>query len=319
VSVPTVSKVLNGRSGVSTATRDKVMALLEKHGYSKHARSASRAAIIDLVLPGPPNHWSTQILDGVRTEASILDMDLVVTFASASADSLDNWLRRVSTRGSSGVVLVAQEPTGNEVEWIRRLDIPMVAICPPVRTEQQVPVVAASHWAGAREAVEHLVMLGHRRIATITGPLSFVDHDERLGAFHSVLSRHGIAVDPQFVLEGDALFETGVTLGKELLSRKDRPTAILAGSDEQAFGVYSAAHSLGLRVPQDISVIGFDNVDVGVWAQPPLTTVHQPLDLIAKESVRLLIGAGSLSDSSQPRIELPSQLILRSSTAAPPS
>ena len=179
--------------------------------------------------------------------------------------------------------------------------------------------MGATNWAGGLAATDHLLGLGHRRIGAIAGPGDYLCSRARIDGYRSALERAGARFDPALVRHGDFQHEGGFMLGGELLSLRERPTAIFAGSDQQAFGVYEAARQRGLRIPQDLSVVGFDDLPVARWVSPPLTTVRQPLAEMGRAAAQMLgeIIEGLPMRSS--RVELSTELIVRESTAAPGS
>jgi LacI family transcriptional regulator len=182
---------------------------------------------------------------------------------------------------------------------------------------QPFATVAATDWAGGRDAADHLLALGHRRIAFITGPIQQICHRDRLDGYQAALRRNGVPVDPELVRHGDSLVGGGRRLGAELLSLPDPPTAIISGSDEQAYGVYLAARDLGLRIPEDLSVVGNDDVDLCQWISPQLTTVRQPLAAMAREATRMVIELAQGGVPPNPRVEMATSIVVRASTAPP--
>jgi LacI family transcriptional regulator len=191
----------------------------------------------------------------------------------------------------------------------------VVVIDPASTPPADLPSVGATNWAGGLAATEHLLDLGHRRIAAITGPARFHCSLARLDGYRSALGRAGAPADPALVRYGDFSPEGGLAAAAGLLALADPPTAIFAGSDQQAFGVYEAARRRGLRVPEDLSVVGFDGLPAARWASPPLTTVWQPLAEMGSTATQMLgelIEARSLHPN---RVELSTELIVRQSTA----
>jgi LacI family transcriptional regulator len=183
--------------------------------------------------------------------------------------------------------------------------------------EPDLPSVGATNWGGGMAATDHLLGLGHRRIAAISGPADYLCSRARIDGYRSSLEREEIAFDPALVRHGDFHHEGGFVRGGELLALPNPPTAIFAGSDQQALGVYEAARQRGLRIPQDLSVIGFDDLPAARWVSPPLTTVRQPLaemGRVAAEMLGDLIDGVSLRSQ---RVELSTELIVRESTAGP--
>lgn len=320
VSVPTVSKVLNGRKGVSAATRRHVEAVLAEHGYERRGRSAQGSGLVDFVISSLETQWATSLLRGAHAEASRLGMDLVVTTTDSRRDSTAvgtrDWVEHLAERGSDGVVMIVSEVDPAAREELERLHMPVVLVDPLGSGAEPYATVAATDWAGGRDATDHLLQLGHTRIAFVTGPIEQVCHRDRLDGYQAALRRAGIDADPDLVRHGDSLVGGGRRFGGELLDLPDRPTAIISGSDEQAYGVYQAARERGLRIPDDLSVIGFDDVELCQWISPPLTTVRQPLAEMAREATRMVIELAR-GGAAPPRFELATEVVVRDSTAAP--
>ncbi|RZS62148.1 LacI family DNA-binding transcriptional regulator [Xylanimonas ulmi] len=317
VSVPTVSKVLNGRPGVSAATRRQVEQALDEQGY-QHRRPypGSGTGLVDFVINALDTQWATTLLRGAQAEVARLGLDLVVT-TTATPSGGRTWVEHLSRRSSEGVILVAADVHVAAEEELSRLRMPVVLLDPIGASAPSLPTIAATNWAGGRDATEHLIALGHTRIAVITGPIVDESHHDRLDGYRSALQRHGLPVDAALVRHGDSLVSGGVEHGRALLSLPERPTAIVSGSDEQAYGVYLAAAELGLSVPKDVSVVGFDDVDLCQWVTPALTTVRQPLREMGREAARIVVEMSRSALAPTQRTELATKLIVRRSTAAP--
>jgi LacI family transcriptional regulator/LacI family xylobiose transport system transcriptional regulator len=174
-----------------------------------------------------------------------------------------------------------------------------------------VPSVGATNWNGGLTATRHLLELGHRRIGMIAGPAKMLCSRAREDGYRTALETAGVPVDAHLIRHGDFHVARAYEEGRALLSLPDPPTAIFAGSDLQAFGLYEAARVLGLRVPDDLSVIGFDDLPMARWAWPPLTTIRQPLTEMAATATRIVLG-----DDTQMRVELATSLVVRQSTVA---
>ncbi len=320
VSVPTVSKVLNGRKGVSAAKRDEIERLVTEHGYERRAtagRADPACGLVDFVIGDLDTQWATALLRGAQAEAARLGVDLVVTTTHGTPVGAPRWVEHLVERGSIGVVLVVSELLHAGRAKLERLHVPVVLVDPVGSVAQTLPTVAATNWAGGRDATEHLIELGHRRIAIITGPLSEECHRDRLDGYRAALQRAGIDHDPDLVRVGDSLVTGGRRYGADLLQLPDPPTAIVSGSDEQAYGIYQAARDLGLRIPEDLSVVGFDDVELCQWVSPQLTTVRQPLAEMAREATRLVIELSRDGIRPSQRFELATSVVVRESTAPP--
>jgi LacI family transcriptional regulator len=317
VSVPTVSKVVNGRRGISAEKRLQIERLLEENGYERRPRASQGVGLIDFVISSLRTQWATELLRGAQAEAARLGSDLVVTTTEGRTLTTVDWVEHLVTRGTDGVVLVVSELLPAARDELARLQVPVVLIDPVGTDTETFPTVAATDWAGGRDATEHLLGLGHRRIGFITGPMNLACHQDRLDGYRAALRREGIAFDPSLVVEGDSLVEGGRIMGAKLLDRADRPTAIISGSDEQAYGVYQVVRELGISIPQDLSVVGFDDVDLCQWVVPQLTTVRQPLSGMAREATRMVIEVSRGGEILNPRLELATAVIIRESTAPP--
>jgi LacI family transcriptional regulator len=319
VSVPTVSKVLNGRKGVSNKTRSQVERAISEHGYERKSRTGQSSGLVDFVISSLETQWSTALLRGAQSEAARLGLDLVVTTTQGHPVGTPDWIDHLVERGSDGVVLVVSRLLPRARVALDRLHLPVVLVDPVGTGDQGVATVAATDWSGARDATEHLLGLGHRRIAMITGPIDQGCHQDRLDGYRTALQRAGVQFDERLVRYGDSLVGGGHKHGLDLLRSSERATAVISGSDEQAYGVYLAARELGLRIPDDLSVVGFDDVELCQWVSPQLTTVHQPLTDMAREATRMAVELGQDPSRSTRRVELATSVIVRESTAAPRS
>jgi LacI family transcriptional regulator len=320
VSVPTVSKVLNGRSDVAEATRRRVQQVMADRGYQRRKPSARRrVGLIDMVLPGLDSPWVVELLRGAETEARRAASQIVLTSADDGPAGDRQWLDRLAARRSDGLVLVVSEPAPEALEQLTALHMPVVLLDPVGGSDPAFATVGATNWAGGLSAVEHLVALGHRRIGVVSGRPQLVCSQERVEGYRAALGRAGIPVDETLVHFGDFRPDGGRLGARAMLDTADPPTAIFAGSDMQAVGVYQEAAIRGLRIPEDLSVVGFDDIAFCEHMSPKLTTVRQPLSRMAAEAVRLVLAAGDDGmPGPPPRVELATNLVLRESTGPAP-
>ncbi|MFR9797209.1 LacI family DNA-binding transcriptional regulator [Streptomyces sp. MS06] len=316
VSLSTVSKVLNGRSDVSPTTRSKVEHLLEEHGYRRRAAATAHAPLIELVFHELESVWAMELIRGVENVAQQHRISVVVTESGTRHAPGREWLDGVLRRRPRGVVLVFSALPDHVRRQLRSRAIPFVIVDPAGDPEADVPSVGSANWAGGVAATRHLIDHGHERIAIITGPADLMCSLARLDGYRSALAMAGLEPDPKHIRYGDFHVDGGFTHALELLQGPDRPTAVFAGSDLQALGVLEAARRLGLSVPEDLSVVGYDDVPPAQWSSPPLTTVRQPLRQMAEEAARMLLRP---QEASRPalRMELATRLVVRQSTAAP--
>ena len=317
VSVPTVSRVVNGRGEVSPATRRRVEFLLHQHGYLKRTTTGRASALLELVFNDFDSPWSVEIIRGVESVLRPAGFGTVVSAVHHAAASADAVIADIRARASAGVVLVTSDVDPPMHEQLLQLNVPTVVVDPAGVPSLQIPTVGATNWAGGMAATEHLLALGHRRIAIVTGPLRFLCSRARFDGHRAALESAGLTADPALTREGTFYSESGFLAAEQLLSLPARPTAIVAGSDQMAFGVSEAARRGGLRVPDDLSVVGFDDLPESRWSSPPLTTVRQPLADMGAHAARIVLDLVAGTPVTSPRIELATSLVVRESTASP--
>ncbi|MCL2553686.1 MAG: LacI family DNA-binding transcriptional regulator [Actinomycetia bacterium] len=318
VSAPTVSKVLNGRAHVAPATRDKVEGLLRDAGYRRR-RSAARprpSGLLELVFHELISLWATEIIRGAENVAREEGLTLVLSESAGRAERGMSWVDGVLTRDPAGVILIMSDLTADQRDRLVSRDVPFVVMDPAGYPADDVPSIGTTNWQGGHSATRHLLDLGHRRIGVIGGPADVLCSRARIDGYRAALETAGVPCDPRLVRHGTFQHEAGRRVGRELLRLPDRPTAIFAGNDVQAMGVYEAAREQGLRIPQDLSVVGFDDLPISAWMGPPLTTVRQPLVEMAETAARLVLDRGRGDTSGMHRVELATRLVVRDSTAS---
>ncbi|GAA4882321.1 LacI family DNA-binding transcriptional regulator [Kitasatospora terrestris] len=317
VSAPTVSKVLNGRADVAPATRERVEELLQRHGYRRRRSGSQAAPLLELVFHELESAWAMEVIRGVENVVREEGLSIVLSESSGRLSPGQSWVDGVLARRPTGVVLVLSGLDRSQQEQLASRDIPFVVMDPAGDPGQQVPAVGTTNWDGGLAATRHLLDLGHRRIGLIGGPGRMMCSRARADGYRAALDMAGIAYDPELVREGDFHHEAGRRVGLELLGLPDRPTAVFAGNDLQALGLYEAARELGLRIPEDLSVVGFDDLPLARWVGPPLTTVRQPLTEMAEVAARLVIDLARGVRPGAQRVDLATSLVERSSTAPP--
>lgn len=318
-SLSTVSKVVNGRTDVSRETRTKVENLLSRRGFNKQRTRGGKAPLIELVFHELDAVWSMEIIRGAEDAAHEMGMNIVLSESGSRHAPGREWIEGAISRKPIGAVLVFSDLPAEQRALFRARSIPFAIIDPAGDPAPDVPSVGSANWTGGLLATRHLIELGHRRIAIITGPTDMMCSLARLGGYRSALGTAGLQIDSDLIRYGDFHVDGGRDHALDLLQRPDRPTAIFAGSDLQALGVFEATRRLGLRVPEDVSVIGYDDIALSKWVSPPLTTVHQPLYEMAGEACRIVAGLDSGDIAHTPRMDLATSLVVRASTQAPTS
>jgi LacI family transcriptional regulator len=297
VSKRTVSRVTNGSTLVGGATRARIEAVIAELDYQPdpqaRALALGRSSLVALVYDNPnPQHVLT-IQQGLLEGLAEAGLSLIAhPCRQETPDLLDELEAFVTRQKLAGVVL---PPPLSEVdaiaELLRRLDCPYVRMA-STQLDRPERMVIGHDRLGARAAGRHIVGLGHRRVGYVAGPANFRSSSERREGLAEALAEGGLALDPAFEVRGGYTFESGVACGLDLLTRQDRPTAIFAGNDEMAAGVLRAAHSLGIAVPGELTVVGFDDFDIAARVWPPLTTVRTPTHQAARNAALKLAGLG---------------------------
>ncbi|TDT98398.1 LacI family transcriptional regulator [Streptomyces sp. 846.5] len=317
VSTPTVSKVLNGRADVAPATRERIEELLRRHGYRRRRSATQASPLLELVFHELESAWAMEVIRGVENVVREEGLSVVLSESSGRLSLGQSWMDGVLARRPMGVVLVLSGLDRAQQEQLASRDIPFVVMDPAGDPGQDVPAVGATNWHGGLAATRHLLELGHRRIGVISGPARMMCSRARTDGYRAALETAGIAYDPGLVREGDFHHEAGHVAGLELLRLPDRPTAVFTGNDLQALGLYEAAREIGLRIPEDLSVVGFDDLPLARWVGPPLTTVRQPLTEMAEVATRMVLDLARGRRPSTLRVDLATSLVERSSTMRP--
>ena len=328
VSVATVSRALNGSAEVSEATRAKILALAQELDYTPSAAARTlvrrRSHVIGVVLDTGPGHpdllhpFFQEVLVGLKHGAGSLGYDLLL-FASDEPGNgfggTHSYLRRAGHHGVDGVVVMGFDGSDPEIVKLAESPLPCVAVDADLGGPR-TGLVMSENREGAAEAVRHLRELGHERIATITGALRTLPGAERLEGYRDEVARLGLPLRDEYVREGDFYDESGYRCTRELLGLDDAPTAIFAASDLMAAGALRAAHELGVRVPQDLALIGFDDIGLASLIQPQLTTVRQDMHALGEAAAEALSRMIDDPDAAPVRRLVPTRLVVRSSTGA---
>jgi LacI family transcriptional regulator len=326
VSVATVSRVLNSHPDVSPTTRTTVLRHVRDLGYVSNRssgqrvpeiRPSRRTRFIGLTTPQMRGDYVTEIVTGAVEALEEREARLVICSIRPEAGNASSLRERLLLGATDGALLIMPSEDNTELSDLHRSGYPFVVVEPTVPVEEGTPAVAAANWAGAKQATEHLIELGHTHIGIITGPAQWRISTDRLAGYHAALLAAGFPLLPQLVHEADTSIDGGHQAANKLLALPHAPTAIFALSDDMAVGVLRAAREHGLSVPQDLSVICFDHLGMATITTPMLSTVEQPLPGLGRVGADMLwrLLQGQQLDAT--RIELSTRLVLRDSTAAP--
>ncbi|MFC5910362.1 LacI family DNA-binding transcriptional regulator [Streptacidiphilus monticola] len=320
-SVPTVSKVLRGGTDVSAETRAKVMDAVRAVGYTRRGGAKIESVpdesglsnALDLVVTHFEGSWANLVIAGVGREAAAAGLDVVLTLADPDSD----WVSRVLRRRSLGTIGALVDPTSPQFNALSAAGVPVVLIDPMTTPPPGTASTGVANWDGGRVAAEHLLSLGHERMGVVAGPSRHLFSRARVDGFRAAADTATAGGATVSVAYGGWNRVKAATAAHTLLDRDPGITGVFACSDEMALGVYDALHARSLRIPEDVSVIGFDDLPEAECVSPGLTTIRQPSTELGATAVRLLIDLARTEDGgTRPpaRMQLATELIVRAST-----
>jgi LacI family transcriptional regulator len=321
VSAMTVSRVLNGRPDVAAATRERIQRVVAERGYARNRAATAlrkgRRGLIDLVVVALDTAYQLEIIRGVEEHLEPTGFRMALSATHGRAQGERQWVAKVIDGSTDGAILVLADGHAAHLERLRRRGIPFVVVDHRGELGSDIPSVGATNWAGGRVATEHLLSLGHRRIAIITGASALGCSRERLSGYRAALDAAGVPADPALYRPGDFHYESGYRETCALLELSEPPTAIFASNDMQAIGAINALRARHLSVPRDMSVVGFDDLEISSLIHPALTTVRQPLAQMGAFAATMLLHLIAGEPLGSSRHELATELIVRESTAEP--
>lgn len=319
VSIPTVSRVLNNRPDVAPGTRKRVEQVIEESGFTRHrATPSSRkesSGIVDLLVTDLINQYSVEIVRGVEESLERTELRLALSVTRSSSQLEQRWLNKVLNGATDGAILVLARGQSQDLDTLHQHKIPFVVVDHRGELGPDVPSVGTTNWLGGRMATEYLLSLGHRRIAAIRGDADLRCSRDRIAGYRAALEDAGIPVEPELIRHGKFSQQTGYEQTCALLALPEPPTAIFAGCDTQAMGVYSALRAHGRSVPEGMSVIGFDDIPISSIVTPALTTIRQPLVEMGRVATTMLLRLISGEPLDSIRVELTTTLVERNSCA----
>lgn len=323
VSAPTVSKVINGRDDVSADTRSKVMAVLARTGYKSPLQQRKNIAgrqAVEVVFDSLNSAYAVEVLNGILESAGASDIEVLLNVTGKQGPSRlspEQRARRIIDEGRCGMIVVTSAFSEAQLVAFHRRGVPTVVIDPLNPPPGNVVSIGATNWAGGKDATSHLLELGHRRIAYLGGPEGAECNQARLHGYLAALRTAGIPVEDRYILSGAFRSDHGVKGLKALLQLEQRPTAIFAASDSIALGVLAEARRQNVKVPEEMSLVGFDGTAQAEESVPALTSVMQPLEEMGRASMRFILRQMRGDDLDSRRVELATTLVIRDSTAPP--
>ena len=318
VSYSTVSRVLNGFEYVKESTRQRVLEAAERLGYVANLQARSLAGgktnVIGILAPGLDNGYIGEIVRGADEELFRSDYNMMLYTTHRFQGKESAYVKSIYSGLSDGLLLIVPITQTTYIDALKEQNFPYVLID---QADEASNVVDSNNWQGAYDATKYLIDLGHHKIAHITGLPAISTTHERLEGYKAALTDHNISINPKYILEGDFNHKLGYTQSEKIMKMADRPTAVFAANDLTALGTMEAARNHGLSIPDDISIIGFDDIPEARLAFPKLTTIRQSLDEMGHAAVQLLLEQIANPERPPRRITLATQLVERESCRRP--
>jgi LacI family transcriptional regulator len=321
VSQSAASKVFNDRADVGPETVRKVRQSALELGYRARSRKLPSGRVqVWVVVDAINNLYAPQVVSGMLLETMSGDATITICQVDKSSEHppwTKKWLVDAHRAGAGAFIFLTTEIDAKTQAAASQLATPLVVVDPVNRVPEGVVTVGATNFRGGRDAADHLISLGHRRIAYVGAKSRSTPGGDRLAGYLDALRQAGLDVDQRLIVPGRFSSDDGHAAA-ELLKLTDAPTAVFAASDSVAFGFYDACHELGVRIPEDISVVGFDDGLGGELVWPHLTTVRQPLVEMGRHAVRSCVSGVRSGRPAAPPMEFTTTLVVRGSTAPAP-
>lgn len=322
VSIATVSRTINGVSTVNPQMAKRVLAIIDELDYFPNTQAralvSGRSRIFGLIVPEITNPFFPELIQGFEDIAVEHGYEILVSSTNNDPTRMSHCIRRMLERKVEGVAVMTFGTEEPLLDQLAERKVPLVFIdVGPDRPG--ISLLKVDYHHGIHQSVQHLVALGHRRIAFIRGPLNLHSAQSRKTAFSKSLEESGIKSNPDWIIEGDHTLEGGIAAMEQLLSTKPMPTAVICSNDMTAIGVMHKLYRAGLRVPDDFSVIGFDDIHISEVTTPPLTTIQMSRFELARSAFHALRAHVDKTGASLPRREydISTDLIVRESTGSP--
>lgn len=320
VSFGTVSRVINNDIHVKDETRERVLKAVQRLGFvaNRQARSLAggKSNSIGVLVPDLGTGYIGEIIRGIDTELSLKNLDLILYTTHRTASKEANYVANLAKGMVDGLLLVLPRSPADYIGTLTRRNFPFVLI-DHQGTGRDCPAVGATNWQGAYNATEHLIKLGHKRVGFITGSMDLSCSKDRLDGYRAALRTHHIPDAPELIYEGTFFQPDGYAGACALLDIDNPPSAIFASNDVMALGAMDAVRSHGLRIPEDVSILGFDDIPQAALVRPMLTTVRQPLEQMGRVATQMLLDMLKNPEKEIDRVELPTELMARGSTLPP--
>ncbi|MDM5321100.1 catabolite control protein A [Bacillus altitudinis] len=318
VSMATVSRVVNGNPNVKPTTRKKVLEAIDRLGYRPNAvargLASKKTTTVGVIIPDISSIFYSELARGIEDIATMYKYNIILSNSDQNTDKELHLLNTMLGKQVDGIVFMGGNITDVLVEEFKRSPVPIV-LAASVEEQAQTPSVNINYEQAIYDSVQLLVEKGHKRIAFVSGPMSEpINSMRKLAGYKRALEEAGITFDDAIVAEGDYSYDSGIESLAHLLEQSDKPTAVIAATDEMALGVIHGAQDRGVSIPEDLEVIGFDNTRLSLMVRPQLTTVVQPTYDIGAVAMRLLTKLMNKEQVDDQIVELPHRIEERQST-----
>lgn len=318
VSMATVSRVVNGNPNVKPTTRKKVLEAIDRLGYRPNAvargLASKKTTTVGVIIPDISSIFYSELARGIEDIATMYKYNIILSNSDQNTDKELHLLNTMLGKQVDGIVFMGGNITDVHVEEFKRSPVPIV-LAASVEEQAQTPSVNINYEQAIYDSVQLLVEKGHKRIAFVSGPMSEpINSMRKLAGYKRALEEAGIVFDEALVAEGDYSYDSGIEALANLLDQSDKPTAVIAATDEMALGVIHGAQDRGESIPEDLEVIGFDNTRLSLMVRPQLTTVVQPTYDIGAVAMRLLTKLMNKEQVEDQIVELPHRIEERQST-----
>ncbi|ABO68060.1 MULTISPECIES: catabolite control protein A [Geobacillus] len=317
VSMATVSRVVNGNPNVKPSTRKKVLEAIERLGYRPNAvargLASKKTTTVGVIIPDISSIFFAELARGIEDIATMYKYNIILSNSDQNKDKELHLLNTMLAKQVDGILFMGGTITEEHVAEFQKSSVPIV-LAATIEPNETIPSVNIDYEQAAFEAVTYLLERGNRRVAYVTGPTDDPINQRKLAGYRRALEEHGVPYDEELVVEGDNSYDSGLEAYEKIAELAERPTAVFAGTDEMALGIIHSAQDQGVRVPDELEVVGFDNTRLATMVRPRLTTVVQPMYDIGAVAMRLLTKYMNKEHVDNHIVVLPHRLEVREST-----
>lgn len=317
VSMATVSRVVNGNPNVKPSTRKKVLEAIERLGYRPNAvargLASKKTTTVGVIIPDISNIFFAELARGIEDIATMYKYNIILSNSDQNKEKELHLLNTMLAKQVDGILFMGGNITEEHVSEFQKSPVPIV-LAATIEPNNAIPSVNIDYEQAAFEAVAYLLEKGNKRVTYVTGPTNDPINQKKLAGYRRALETHGLTYEEELVIEGDNSYDSGIEAYEKIAELAEKPTAVFAGTDEMALGVIHSAQDHGVRIPDQLEVIGFDNTRLATMVRPRLTTVMQPMYDIGAVAMRLLTKYMNKENVENHIVVLPHRIEYREST-----